>query len=187
MSSAGRAPWVLLPVLGAPLLHGPVLRWDLMPWLARPLDLGASVRGRRVFGDNKTWRGALVMGTGTSAASAALWRSRWFRERLPDGVRAAGPRRYGPLLAIGTVGGELPNSFLKRQLGIAPGRQRWTPAGVVLVVFDQADFVLGVWAALLPVWRMPWRDAARAFATVAAVHMGINVIGYAIGARETPI
>ena len=170
---------VLLPVLGAPLLHAPVLRWDLLPALKRPLD-----GGHGVFGDNKTWRGALVMSTGTVAASAALHQSGWFRDRLPSELRSAGPWRYGPLLAAGAVGGELPNSFLKRQLGIAPGRRRWTPGGVALVVFDQADFVLGVWVALLPLWRMPPRDVARAFAIVAGVHMGINLVGYAIGARE---
>jgi hypothetical protein len=140
-----------------------------------------------VFGDNKTWRGALVIGTGTVGASVAMHGSAWFRDRLPAELRAAGPWRYGPLLALGVVGGELPNSFLKRQLGIAPGRRRWTPGGVALVVFDQADFVLGVWVALLPLWRMPMRDVLRAFALVAAVHMGINVIGYAIGARDEPI
>ena len=185
--SGSTGAWVLLPVLGAPLAHAPVLRGDLLPGLARPLDLGTTVRGRRVFGDNKTWRGALVMGTGTVAASAGLHRSSWFRDRLPDALRAAGPWRYGPLLALGVVGGELPNSFLKRQLGIAPGRQRWTPAGVALVVFDQGDFVLGIWVALLPLWRMPARDVARALAIVTAIHMGINVVGYAIGARDRPI
>ena len=185
MTSAGRAPWVLLPVLGAPVAHAPVLRGNRLAALARPLDGGATFRGRRVFGDNKTWRGAVVMSAGVVAASCALHRAEWFRDRLPEELRRAGPLRYGPLLAIGTVGGELPNSFLKRQLGIAPGSRRWTPGGVALVVFDQADFVLGIWLALSPVWRMPWREAARAFVLVAGVHMGINVVGYAIGARDT--
>jgi len=184
---SAQGSWVLVPVLGAPLAHAPVLTGDLMPGLARPIDFGARVRGRRLFGDNKTWRGALVMGSGTLAATVALDRVEWFRARLPEELRAAGPWRYGALLGLGVVGGELPNSFLKRQLGIAPGKRRWMPAGVALVVFDQADFVLGVWAALLPVWRMPWRDAARAFALVAGVHMAINVVGYAIGARDTAI
>jgi CDP-archaeol synthase len=178
-------PWFLLPVLGAPVLHAPVLRGDRFARLARPLDLGLTVRGRRVLGDNKTWRGALVMGAGTVGASLALDRLEWFRSRLPMELRDAGPWRYGPLLALGVVGGELPNSFLKRQLGIAPGGRRWTPAGVALVVFDQADFVLGVWLALLPLWRMRWRDVTRAFVVVAGVHVGINVVGYLVGARET--
>ncbi len=183
----GRPPWALLPALGAPLLHAPVLRGDLLPGLARPLDHGLTVRGRRVFGDNKTWRGALVMSAGTVAATGVLSRSSWFRSKLPAELRDAGPLAYGTLLALGVVGGELPNSFLKRQLGIAPGRQRWTPAGVAVVAVDQADFVLGAWVTLLPVWRMPARDLAKACLVVAGIHMGINVVGYAIGARTSPI
>jgi hypothetical protein len=177
----------LLPVLGAPVAHAPVLRSDLFARLARPLDGGLCFRGRRVFGDNKTWRGAVVMSSGVVVSAVVLCRTRWFRSRLPDGLEDASPVAYGALLAAGTVAGELPNSFLKRQLGIAPGERRWTPGGVALVVFDQADFLLGIWVALLPLWRMPARDLAEAFAVVVGVHMGINVVGYAIGARDTAI
>jgi hypothetical protein len=132
-------------------------------------------------------RGALVMSAGTVAATHLLHRFPWYRERLPDALRAAGPWRHGAALALGTVGGELPNSFLKRQLGIAPGGRRMSAAGVALVLVDQVDLVVGVWVALLPVWRMPLRDVARVGAVVAAVHMGLNVAGYAIGARDAPI
>jgi hypothetical protein len=34
---------------------------------------------------------------------------------------------------------------------------------------------------------MPARDAAAVFATVAAIHVPINLVGHAVGARETPI
>ena len=54
------ALWVFVPVLGAPALHAPVLTFDLLKPLKRPLDFGATIGGRRVFGDNKTWRGAIV-------------------------------------------------------------------------------------------------------------------------------
>jgi len=54
------AAWTFLPVLGAPILHAPVLRWDLPTGLQRPIS-------RRWFGANKTWRGALVMTVGTGA------------------------------------------------------------------------------------------------------------------------
>jgi hypothetical protein len=85
------------------------------------------------------------------------------------------------------VGGELPNSFLKRRLGIAPGRQRRSPAGAALSLLDQGDLVLGIWVALLPVWAMPAWLAAIAFAAVSAVHAVVNVVGYAIGARAAPV
>ena len=73
------AVWVFLPVLGTPILHAPVLRWNLLPALRRPLN-------RRLFGENKTWRGALVMNGGTVAAAVVLHRLPAYRRRLPRPV-----------------------------------------------------------------------------------------------------
>jgi CDP-2,3-bis-(O-geranylgeranyl)-sn-glycerol synthase len=192
MSRRSRPPvapalWTLLPVLGAVVAHAPVLRFDLLRSLKRPLDGGHTLGGRRILGDNKTWRGAVVMTAGVQAAALALHRSAAYRERLPPGVRDAGPLKTGALLAAATVAGELPNSFAKRRLGVAPGCHRTGPAGVGLAVFDQADFVLAAWLLLAPVHRMTAREAATAFATVAAIHVPINLVGYAVGARDTPI
>jgi CDP-archaeol synthase len=163
------------------------MRHDLAPRLKLPLDAGLAVRGRRVFGENKTLRGALMMSGGTLAATVVLTRSSWFRSKLPPELSEASPLAYGALLGSGVVAGELPNSFLKRQLGIGPGDRRATPGGMALAVFDQGDFVLGCWATLAPLWRMTPRQLLRAFATVAAVHAGVNVVGYAIGARSSPV
>jgi hypothetical protein len=112
--SARYAAWVLLPVLGAPLAHAPVLRWDLLPGLRRPIS-------RRLFGQNKTWRGALVMTVSTVAASVALRRLPAYRARLPPDVDYADATLVGGLLGISVWAGELPNSLLKRRVGIPPG------------------------------------------------------------------
>jgi CDP-diglyceride synthetase len=173
---------VFVPVLGAPILHAPILRWELLWGLRRPLD-----GGRNVFGNNKTWRGALVMTAGIVVAAVLLsaWPAYW--HALPGGVQDAGPLLFGLLLGIGVVVGELPNSFLKRRLGIRPGRRRGGALGLALTVLDQGDLVLGAWLLLAPIWAMaPWQ-AAVAFAVVSAIHLLINVIGYAIGARTAPI
>jgi CDP-2,3-bis-(O-geranylgeranyl)-sn-glycerol synthase len=181
------ALWLFLAVLGAPLVHAPVLRWDLLPALKRPLDGGATIGGRRLLGDNKTWRGALCMTAGVVLATVALWQWDWWRDQLPGAVRDAGPLLVGLLVGLGTVAGELPNSFLKRRLDIGPGEQRRGPGGLALSLLDQGDLVLGIWVALLPVWVMPVWLAAIAFAAVSAIHAAINVIGYAIGARAAPV
>jgi len=177
---AASSTLVFLPVLGGPLLHAPVLRWDLLAPLKRPIK-------RSLFGQNKTWRGAIVMTAGPTAAAAALHRSARYRRRLPAAVADANPLLVGGLLGLASWTGELPNSFIKRRLGIAPGAQRRSPLGVAISVFDQADWVPAAWLLLAPVWRMSPREAARTFALVAAVHVPINVIGYAIGARSSPI
>ena len=174
-------------MLGAPLLHAPVLRFDLLRALKRPLDGGATIGGRRVLGDNKTWRGALCMTAGVVLATVVLWQWGWWRDQLPDAIADSSPLLVGLLIGLGTVGGELPNSFLKRRLDIAPGARRHGPLGVALAVLDQGDLVIGIWVALLPIWAMPVWLAAVAFAAVAAIHAAINVIGYAIGARSAPV
>jgi hypothetical protein len=174
------ARWVFLPALGAHLAQAPVLRWDLMPALRRPIS-------RRLFGENKTWRGALVMNAGTVAATVALHRVQAYRRRLPPSVAGADPVRIGLRLGFAVWAGELPNSFVKRRLGIPPGEQRRSPAGVVISVIDQADWVPAAWLLLSPVLQMRASEAARVTVIVAAVHVPINIIGYAIGARTAPL
>jgi CDP-2,3-bis-(O-geranylgeranyl)-sn-glycerol synthase len=176
------ALWVFVPVLGAAILHAPVLTFDLFKGLKRPLDGGATIGGRRLFGDNKTWRGAIVMVLGVVLAAALLSLWPWYWHHLPDG-----PWIYGVLLGLGLVVGELPNSFLKRRLGIEPGSQRRSLGGALLSLYDQADFVLAVWVLLLPIWTMSVSQAAVVFVVVTAVHLVINVVGYAVGARTAPI
>jgi CDP-archaeol synthase len=174
------AAWVFLPVLGAHLAHAPVLRFELAPALGRPIS-------RRLFGANKTWRGALVMNAGTLAAALVLYRLPAYRRRLPEPVAAADPALVGTLLGLAMWVGELPNSFLKRRLGIAPGTRRHSPAGVAISIFDQADWVPTAWLLLRPVWQMSAREAAQVFVLAVAVHLPVNLVGYALGVRRTPI
>lgn len=178
------ALWVVAPILGAYVAHAPVLRFDLLRSLAVPLDGGLTLRGRRIFGANKTWRGAVVMFLGVVtttllAAQSPTWANHW-----PPALRMH-PLVYAALLGLGFVAGELPNSFLKRQVGIQPGAQSRSVLGVALSIFDQADFVPGIWLALAPLWLMPPAQALVVFAVAVVVHLLINVIGYAIGARKT--
>jgi len=126
-----------------------------MPALNRPIS-------ERLFGANKTWRGALMMNAGTVAG-------------------------VGMLLGIANWAGELPNSFFKRRLGIPPGEQRRSPSGVAISLFDQADWVPVASVLLRPVWRMSGRDLIQVAALVTLIHIPINVIGYLIGARTAPI
>ena len=181
------AVWVFVPVLGALLAHAPVLRFDLFPSLKRPIDGRTTFRGRRLLGDNKTWRGALTMWLGVVAAAVVL--SRWpaFWSRLPAEIRAAGPVPYGALLGLGTVLGELPNSFMKRQLDIAPGARRSSLLGIAVSLYDQGDFVVVAWVTLAPIWVMSLAQALTALLVVTVVHLAANVVGYAIGARRTAI
>jgi hypothetical protein len=104
----------------------------------------------------------------------------WYRDRLPPQLRDR-PLVLGFAVAAGTVGGELPNSLLKRRLGVEPG----AAGGAAFSVLDQGDLVLGIAFALRPWYRLPLGELATSFALVSAIHAGVNVVGYAIGARDT--
>src|SRR5450432_4214077 len=70
-----------LPVIVGGGLHIAAIRIGLWPGLARvPLDGGLTWRGRRIFGENKTVRGAVVMVAATALASGLL--------RLASGAHA---------------------------------------------------------------------------------------------------
>ena len=62
--------------------------------------------------------------------------------------------RYTILLGIGMTFGELPNSFLKRQLEIPPGRKKKGPLGILFFVFDQVDLIIGIWIFLFPLFYL---------------------------------
>jgi CDP-diglyceride synthetase len=151
-----QAVWLVLPVVIAGLIHITVIRFDLLPELGRwPLDGYLTCRGRRLLGRNKTVRGALVMMVTTAVATALLARAGGgMHPRLAvAALQVAHPWAWGLLLGIGYFIGELPNSFFKRQLGIAPGAIASGASGAVFWVTDQLDSVAGVLLALSTVWR----------------------------------
>ncbi|HEX5216395.1 MAG TPA: CDP-archaeol synthase [Vicinamibacterales bacterium] len=153
---------------------------------AAPIDGKRRLRGRRLFGDNKTWRGVVVMAPATGAAFALG------AAAIPGGAAAAGlwpltPAQYGALGAwagLGFMAGELPNSFLKRQLDIAPGsppaRRAWRQIGFVV---DRLDSIAGLMFALLCVVSVPAMTWAYVAVIGPMVHFGFSALMFALGGK----
>jgi CDP-2,3-bis-(O-geranylgeranyl)-sn-glycerol synthase len=188
VSSAGatllRATWLILPVVLGGLGHVAVLKTNVLASLAVPIDNGARWRGRRLFGANKTWRGVVLM-TGltalTSGAQAALAR----RTRCPSAQQSARVNAWltGALCGLTYCLAELPNSFVKRQLGIEPGA-RATRASRLQYVVDQADSVAGCLVALRLLYRAAAGELVTAFALGLTIHIGIDQLIYAMGIKS---
>ena len=66
----------------------------------------------------------------------------------------------GFLVGAAAMAAELPNSFLKRRLGISPGAQASGIRGLVFHIADQIDVVFGAWAVLACVELEPGRASA---------------------------
>jgi hypothetical protein len=181
-----RATWLVLPVVLGGLGHVAVLKTNVLRSLAVPIDNGARWRGRPVFGANKTWRGIVLMTGLTALASgsqAALARRKRWTSAL-DVLQSARVNAWlmGALCGLTYCLAELPNSFVKRQLGIAPGA-RATRASRLQYVVDQADSVAGCLLALRLLYRAAARELITAFALGITIHIGIDQLIYAIGVK----
>lgn len=180
-----RAFVLFAPLIVAAALSGVVLRFDWWKALRAPVDMGLTFRHRRVFGDNKTVRGFVVAIVGCVAAvevEATL--------PIPPTLRLvdyaqAHPILLGTAMGSGAMLGELPNSFVKRQLGIEPGKSARGGKRVVFYVWDQLDLLTGAWP-LVAVWVRPtWILVAASVVLAMALHPLVALIGFLIGARQS--
>jgi hypothetical protein len=84
------------------------------------------------------------------------------------------PFAFGVLVGRGGHGAELPNSFLKRQLDVAPGRQATGLAGAFFHVLDQIDVTAGAWLVLALARARRRRSRARVPPFVFVAHQAIT-------------
>jgi len=184
--AAAQALYFLSPLLVASLLSAVVLRFDLFSRVRRPIDAGRTFHGRRVFGDGKTWRGVLVAVVGC-VTTVALQK---YVLRVPDWLLLVDYRGidefvFGTTMGVGAMAGELPNSFVKRRLGIERGATARGVLALPFYIWDQVDLVTTVWPAMLPWVRPSALVVAMSFAIAFALHPLVSLIGYLVGARRS--
>lgn len=135
--AAARVLYLFAPLLVSAALSGIVLRFQLLRALDRPIDAGRSFHGERLLGDSKTWRGVVVAVVGSMATVAfqkAVWTyTIWLA--IAD-YRRLSPVLFGAAMGAGAMLGELPNSFVKRRLGIPPGGTSRGWRSVLFYVWD---------------------------------------------------
>ncbi|MDY7227209.1 CDP-archaeol synthase [Hyalangium rubrum] len=167
--------------------------WFKSPRSARfalPLDGGRTLRGRRLLGANKTWKGFVVMVPAAMVAFALLATAARALPGLSEGLWPLTPLQYallGGSAALGFMLGELPNSFMKRQLGIAPGSAPTSPWGRWLgFAVDRLDSIVGMLLALSLLVPVSWRVWLFVLAVGPAIHWLFNVALYALGVKARP-
>ena len=153
-----------------------------------PLDGGLTFRGRRVLGDHKTLRGFVVMVPAAACAFAVLSVAAGdARVRLLWALSPAEYAALGAWAALGFMVGELPNSFVKRQLGIAPGSIASSgPTALLQFVADRVDSGIGMLAAISVAVPTPAITWAVVLLAGAPLHWGFSVVMYLLGTKERP-
>lgn len=163
--------WFLLPAgIGN---MAPVFAARLLPAWDCPVDFALTLRGRRLFGSHKTWRGiaaGLVAATAAFLAQQSLCAQYDWARTFSWVDYASQPWWLGTAMGGAALGGDLLKSLAKRQVGVAPGRP-WPP-------FDQIDWLLGlsVLAALMSLLRLDRLLLLLAVGTI--LHLASKVVGH---------
>jgi CDP-2,3-bis-(O-geranylgeranyl)-sn-glycerol synthase len=148
-----------------------------------PVDLGHTWRGKRIFGDHKTWRGlvaGVVFGglTGLFQMLVAQHANLSFIPPYAPNYNGAGAIWLGMLLGTGAGLGDCLKSLIKRQVGIAPGKH-WFP-------FDQIDYIIGAYLLSAPFVHLIAADYLFGLAIWFGIHLISAYIGYLIHWKDEP-
>jgi CDP-diglyceride synthetase len=189
-------PYVtLMPAIAAGVLNMVWVKLPVAGLLARPIDGGRMWRDSRpILGANKTFKGLLGM-VALGGVCSLLWG--WLCAGSPH---LEGPMRvyqhlgntwpvslgYGIALGAAYALSELPNSFLKRRLGVAAGGSATGGRKWALGALDQCDSVIGMvlvawWPASLAWWEAIWWTCLGG-----VTHLAINAVLYAVHLRRSP-
>jgi len=187
IKTAGRVVWLITPVLVAGIGQVAILKTGLLSRLAVPLDFGLRWRGKPVLGPRKTWRGVIVMTTLSALAARsqamAVRQNPRLRAMCPFDYQQVNPWLVGAALGLGYCIAELPNSFVKRRLGIAPAHTSQRLAWLQYLI-DQSDSVVGCLVALRFFYRPRTAETGLAFATGLALHVGVDRLMHALGVKR---
>ncbi|MCI0390482.1 MAG: CDP-archaeol synthase [Acidobacteria bacterium] len=181
--------YLFSPLLIGLALHGFCIKYNSLAFLCRPVDRRQSLHGKRIFGDNKTYRGIVVVGLGTAIGFGL---QSLFLHQIAS-IRSIELFDYSffKSLALGLAVGvaamlsELPNSFIKRRLGIAPGTAAKGWKGLIFYVYDQIDLLLGAWIVLAVVVPVTVERALLSAGFLLVAHQLMSSVGYALGVRRT--
>jgi len=122
--------------------------------------------GKRVLGDNKTFRGfffGLAIGVMVGLIDCLLF---------------GFPILFSLLTPLGALFGDLAGAFIKRRLGIAPGS--------LLPIIDQVDFVVGAVVFSIPLAMISWELAVAVLLITPPIHLFTNFLAYKLRLKSNP-
>lgn len=151
---------------------GTLTKWTKV--LNVPVDMNRRIDGKRIFGDNKTWRGVIfgvLAGTLIALVQGYLYELRTFRSISM--VDYSHPILLGFLMGLGDHVGDLFESFMKRRLDIRPGDP--------FIPFDQLDGPIGAMILSYPLTHISLKDATFVLLIWFVFHVITKHIGFWIG------
>ncbi|MBS3098061.1 CDP-2,3-bis-(O-geranylgeranyl)-sn-glycerol synthase [Candidatus Woesearchaeota archaeon] len=129
-----KAFYLILPAYFANM--APVIGRGIFPRFNIPIDFNKKIKGKPIFGRNKTFRGfifGILFAVIIAYIQYLLFMYGFFRDISI--IDYSNWLVFGFFIGFGAMFGDLAESFIKRQLNLKPGAR--------FVPWDQIDYVLG--------------------------------------------
>ena len=154
----------------------------LFPRFNYPVDFKKRFRNKRIFGDNKTFRGLIggtLVGLSVFLLQKFLFSSNIFFQNISFFDYKNISWILGVLFGFGALIGDIVKSFFKRQLNIASGKS-WFP-------FDQMDWIIGALLFTYPFVKTSLNVIILSLVLGILLHLVIKFSGFLIKVNKKPI
>ena len=156
---------LFLPLIISNIAHMLVVKHDHFSALNIPVSSA-------LFGQNKTLRGFVFVGLSTALLQLLT-------NRLLYGEFSVEHLLLGLMLGLMYMVSELPNSFMKRRLGIGPGEKPQHRAWL-LTILDKSDSTVGVCAAFTLYKGLPFPKFLEFFVVAFCIHLSLSQLLYSL-------
>ena len=156
---------LILPIIMGGVCNMIFMKLPILQSWRFPMDARKTFRGKRIFGDNKTWKGFMGMIVFTALSGMLFW-------SIFDSTKFLFSLLRGAWIGFAFVLFELPNSFIKRRLDISSGKN----GGLVQTFFDQCDSVIGICLLYPLVYPLTLKEALGIFVILTISHYLINIL-----------
>jgi CDP-2,3-bis-(O-geranylgeranyl)-sn-glycerol synthase len=192
---------LFLPAYFANMAPVLLVRTRLFKWWGKPIDAGKKLWGERIFGKGKTYFGIIAAMIGGVVGTLLTSFFAYVVFCVSQGnycnnlvARFIGTDRLalnlvvifsfvflfifsGLLIGLGAILGDLVKSFFKRRFRIKSGKP-WIP-------FDQIDFVVGAWVAIVFIYpNINWNYFYIALILTPLLHLLANIIAYKLKLKK---
>lgn len=168
----------IAPLALAGALHMVVVKKNFLQALAIPIH-------EKWFGVSKTWRGMLFMPLFTILGFYLIVAfSGAHAGHLGFDLNKYSPIELGLMLGLAYVIAELPNSFIKRRLGIPAGQLPLTNR-FFFILADQLDSIIGCGLVYVVVVGMPWATFLWLIIIGLYIAFALKNILYHLGYKKT--
>lgn len=167
-----------IPLVVGGVLHMIAVKADVLSYFKIPIH-------QTWFGKNKTWRGFIVMLLATWPGVILGQQLEKMLDLNTPLLNSSSSWVLAMSLGLGYCLAELPNSFLKRRLGIEEGKtsKKFT---LFFIILDQADSAIGCMIAYWLIIPLTFTTMVATIIFGTILHLGLNLLLYQLKLRKNP-